>query len=231
MKELKFRVDNRKIIRKHVEDIKESIQKHGFLSCKPIIINDEGEVIDGQHRYIACCELGIEPPVLNLGDLSASLMVDLNKCQKSWSILDFVNFHAEQGNEPFIVLRSFINTSKLAVTPSILILTEGKEFLGFDTIKDGSFNLSLSAEEYSDRVKIALEINNIAKMMDLHKGNKAITQAYLMLLKADNFDREYFQFKIRRHKDFLSLCGSAQSYLRMFINVYNYNKKSGKISL
>jgi len=41
------------------EALKESIKKEGLYY--PIIINEEGEILDGYHRYKACQELGIEP--------------------------------------------------------------------------------------------------------------------------------------------------------------------------
>jgi ParB-like chromosome segregation protein Spo0J len=41
------------------EALKESIKKEGLYF--PIIVNEEGEILDGYHRYKACLELGIEP--------------------------------------------------------------------------------------------------------------------------------------------------------------------------
>jgi len=43
------------------QDLKNSIQQNGMYI--PIIINKEGEILDGHHRYKACKELGIEPKV------------------------------------------------------------------------------------------------------------------------------------------------------------------------
>jgi ParB-like chromosome segregation protein Spo0J len=45
--------------REEYEALKESIKKEGLYY--PIIVNEEGEILDGYHRYKACLELGIEP--------------------------------------------------------------------------------------------------------------------------------------------------------------------------
>jgi ParB-like chromosome segregation protein Spo0J len=41
------------------ESLKQSIMKDGLYV--PIIVNQNGIILDGHHRYKACQELGIEP--------------------------------------------------------------------------------------------------------------------------------------------------------------------------
>jgi DNA methylase/ParB-like nuclease domain len=43
------------------EALRESLRKRGFLSKYPIIINPNGDVLDGHHRLRLCRELGIQP--------------------------------------------------------------------------------------------------------------------------------------------------------------------------
>lgn len=60
--ELKERVTARS--RNRIDEAKKSIQKNGFT--KPIIIDSNNNIIDGNHRYIAAKELGIEAiPTIN----------------------------------------------------------------------------------------------------------------------------------------------------------------------
>ncbi len=44
------------------ESLKQSIMKDGLYV--PIIVNQNGIILDGHHRYKACKELGIEPKTL-----------------------------------------------------------------------------------------------------------------------------------------------------------------------
>lgn len=228
---LKLREDNRKIIRKHVEELKKSINENGYMDFKPIIVDKDNTIIDGQHRYIACQELGIEAPVLTVDGNAVAMMVTLNKTQKAWGINDFINFHAECGNKSYITLREFIKETGLSPTPAIILLTDERGFFGFDNVKEGNLKIELTQEQFDEYVEIAQAINKIAKLMKLVKGNKLLTQTYLSLLKIEGFDQEYFFDKILRYRDELHICGSLKAYLQMFVNIYNYNKKGYRITL
>lgn len=231
MRILKLRKDNRKIIRKHVEELKKSIQENGYLDFKPIIINDDNEIIDGQHRFIACSELGITPPTLTISDNTIGLMVMLNKTQKAWSLQDFINFHAECGNKSYIMLREFVTKTGLAPTPALLLLTDEKSVLRFDDIKEGKLDINLTDSQLETVFETAREITKIAKLLKLTKGNKILTQVYITLLKIEGFNKDYFFDKILRYRDELHLCGSLKGYLNMFVNCYNHNKKGSRIAL
>lgn len=226
MTTLNFRKDNRGISRKHVLDIKKSIMEHGFISHCPIVINENNEIIDGQHRYIACTELGIEPPIIKINKKDPKLMVDLNKSQKSWSINDFIKFHAENRVSSFVILKEFIRASKLSPTPAIILLTDERGFSGFDCIRDGSFALELTKTDLDNKLEMAKDIDHIAKLLKLTKGSKVLVQTYLTLIKIEGFDRDYFFTKLHRYRDRLGLCSSVKSYLQMFVQIYNLGQKT-----
>ena len=44
-----------------LQGLRQSIKDNGYWQSKPIIINDNGIILDGHHRYKICQELGIEP--------------------------------------------------------------------------------------------------------------------------------------------------------------------------
>ena len=44
------------------QSLKQSIKAHGLHL--PIIVNSQGIILDGHHRFKACQELGIEPKIL-----------------------------------------------------------------------------------------------------------------------------------------------------------------------
>ena len=76
------------------EGLKGSLQDHGYLKEYPIVIDENGVVLDGHQRYRACKELGIVPETIsktNLKDdlekkefiLITSLRRNLNNWQKA----------------------------------------------------------------------------------------------------------------------------------------------------
>src|SRR5260221_619731 len=46
------------------DELKESIRANGQL--EPIVVNSKGLVLDGRHRYRACCELQITPVIMSI---------------------------------------------------------------------------------------------------------------------------------------------------------------------
>ena len=51
---------NRNVSENHVKQIKAAIETVGNLTeVVPIIVNENKEIIDGQHRFEACKELGL----------------------------------------------------------------------------------------------------------------------------------------------------------------------------
>jgi ParB-like chromosome segregation protein Spo0J len=62
------------------ESLKESIKQNGLWV--PIVVNNQGVVLDGHHRFKACQELGIEEPKTTTMELSmdragAKIKVDI----------------------------------------------------------------------------------------------------------------------------------------------------------
>jgi ParB-like chromosome segregation protein Spo0J len=51
-----------KLSEEEYESLKSSIRKNGlrFLNKHPIIVNNQGVILDGYHRFKACQELGLE---------------------------------------------------------------------------------------------------------------------------------------------------------------------------
>jgi len=54
----KFLPENREIKRANVEKIKTSVKEWGIIPGRPILIDGSGNIIDGQHRFLAYKELG-----------------------------------------------------------------------------------------------------------------------------------------------------------------------------
>ena len=99
MENIKICSANRDIARPQVDRLKKLIQKYGYIESYPIIVDPDGLIIDGQHRYLACKELSIEPPIVV--EKSFDLTPILNSSQMRWSTKDYVKYYAAKGYEHF----------------------------------------------------------------------------------------------------------------------------------
>ena len=72
---------NRKINAGLVERLVKSIKEIGYIESRPIIVNEDMVVIDGQHRLEACKRLGI-PVIYQVSNVDMSkAMIALNTNQ------------------------------------------------------------------------------------------------------------------------------------------------------
>jgi len=88
------------------EKILESIKRRNMLAFHPIHVDKDFRIIDGQHRFRAAKELGIDifyviDPKANESDL-----VYLNMNQKNWSSKNFMNFHCAHKLKEYLFFKS-----------------------------------------------------------------------------------------------------------------------------
>lgn len=102
---------NRNINLGNVERLVKSIEENGFLQL-PIIVNENYEVIDGQHRLMAARKLNsiIYYHKVNNYDLKTAIV--LNRNQSNWSISDYIKSYCDLGYKDYILLQQFYESNK-----------------------------------------------------------------------------------------------------------------------
>ena len=97
----------------HIKRLRQSMIDHGVLMC-PIIVNENMEVIDGQHRLLAAKGLdGVPIYYIKAENYRLEQVHTLNMNQKNCSKKDFVDGYAEMGLEPYIKLKRFMENADL----------------------------------------------------------------------------------------------------------------------
>ncbi len=113
--------NRKKLDRNHINKIKESITKNGYIGS-PILVNEDFEIYDGQHRFMALKEMGLEIPY-KIIDVEYNSIIDLNITQKKWTLEDYVNYYSEKDKNPnYVRLGRICKDLKCSV---YLILTMG----------------------------------------------------------------------------------------------------------
>src|SRR3984957_15984038 len=119
-----FLTGNRALAPYHVEELIKSIKKVNFLPQTPIIINKNGEIIDGQHRLLAAKKL--ELPIYYIIHENATLVdaVLLNTSLKNWNNTDYFNSYVSMKYPEYMTLRNFMDKYTLTLGMSIILLTQ-----------------------------------------------------------------------------------------------------------
>lgn len=213
-----FIVSNREQYRKHIERIKQGFEEYGNLTkVQPILVNEKFDIIDGQHRFIACKELG-EPIYYTMTPgLGVAEARSMNILHKSWLPLDYARSYALQGDtnyQKFIQLMedygfSFTTTLKYA---------EGSEIKGMNSrFRKGEFVLTdeKGARERLDKLAGA-------GLFVPFVTNEKFGSAFLRAINVENYDHKRMLKKLELHQHLLEPKGSVQDSLRMLEEIYNY---------
>lgn len=92
----KFSELNRDINQLNLKKIKHSMETIGFIPNKRILVNEDMEIIDGQHRYIACKELGL-PIEYEIIQECENVYTNLNTGGKPLSAYDYIKYYSTKG--------------------------------------------------------------------------------------------------------------------------------------
>lgn len=227
----KFKPENRKEIDKnHVKKLARSIASHNMLDICPIIVNEQMEIMDGQHRFYACKELNIEVVYVVKAEMKAIDIVTLNCNSKAWGASDYLNFYIHQGNQEYRKLENFMKIHNISIRVAINI-TMGQTHSVRDDFKEGKF--IFSEEDWGDEIDICWQtIDMVKRLNGGHPFLKSTRfwRGLLKLVRHPDFDSSKWFFNLTR------MCGdvmpkrTSRDYVEMLQKIYNW-KNSNKIKL
>src|SRR4026208_173423 len=110
-----------KISQKDVDKIIASIQAKNLLHMRPIIVNGDYEILDGQHRFLAAKTLGVDIYYDKQDTLTSKDVIILNNA-KAWGFYDYLNFYIQEGHQEYIKIKKFMDQYKLHLKVAIIMV-------------------------------------------------------------------------------------------------------------
>lgn len=216
----KIHIANRKINKNHVENIKKSMQKNFLIS--PIIVNENFEVIDGQHRLIACKDLGLPVYYFINNNYGIKEMQRLNAINKNWTPINYLNTGVALNDQDYIDYKRFKNKYGFSHDVNITLLCNNNSKLELDKFKEGTFQV----KNYELACKYADLIYLVSPYYKEFKRRRFIS-AILFLLKhkQDIFSMQEFVNKLKKQPNSLQNCVNTRQYLELIEEIYNYRRK------
>lgn len=218
---------NRRVDMNHVKRLAKSMKENPHLfETRPILVNENMFVIDGQHRLRAAQEN--KQPVYYM--VSKGITVDdtrtLNTTQANWTMMDFARSYASTGNEHYQTFLAAVSKYP-NLQPTVIRFYLGgqasQNALYTQAFKNGDFVV-----ERPNLSDIYLEqLSNIKR----HLPNVQLTRAYGLAFyklfeNPEVFDYEYFLGKLENEGAAALMRGSAEmkDAFRCIEDVYNYNR-------
>jgi hypothetical protein len=182
---------NRPIDLCHVQEIINYILS-GNEMLPMIMINEKGEIIDGQHRFSAWKASGKPIRYYIQEGAGFNEMLLMNSEANTWKLEDYLSSGVSRQLPMYVTLNNMIKKYKLNISDLIVVMDElSKEQLGqsgrLKLFKQGKLN-----------IENELEIINFLHDLYLFKENEnfrsqAFVRAFLKLYVSDFYDSEYIR--------------------------------------
>lgn len=113
---------------KKVKALMENIETFDLTPYVPIIVSKNMEIIDGQHRFKACMELG-KPIyyVIYEGEYNPEqVMIALNTVTRVWRQEEWFQYYVNIGNENYVKLKAMSDKFNLGISNNILLFSNDR---------------------------------------------------------------------------------------------------------
>ena len=154
--EFKFLKMNRPIDTKKVNRFAEEAKRNPHLmGLCPILVNSHLEILDGQHRFLACKQAALPIYYIKSNEIKYEDIIVLNKDQKNWGIEDYINFHIQNKNINFIKLNDFRVSVGLSISLCLLFLGFNQKDL-ISNIKHGT--IIFPSDQKKEEIKYTIDL-------------------------------------------------------------------------
>ncbi len=219
---------NRDLNRAHVARLANHIKRKNLLPFYPVLVNENMEVIDGQHRIAAAKALGMEVSYVRVNGLRIEDVMAVNTASKEWGINDFVEAYVKLGVEDYKKLKEFKEKYNLPVTMAAQLLAKpdgkvptGGTDLG-SNIRSGTYIIAdeEKATELAEQLNILNEFTDFRATSDRH-----LMRALWHLYTVAEFDFGRLEQKLRSNQLKLEKQGELKYYILKIEEAYNHNAK------
>ena len=215
---------NRKINFKNLGKIINSMKKKQLII--PILVNENFEVIDGQHRLQACIELSLPVYYYMVEGYGDAEVITTNLNQENWSKCQFLDYYIEHEKQDYIRFEEIRIENGLNINQLINILAKVKKVtfksLNFSFI-EGTFKIDEADIWQINSFLTALESFNCSKF---YKSDSFIL-AFLSLYTYSPYDHSHMVEMLKLRGDKLNIHASKTEYLRI-LTTEIYSSHRGK---
>lgn len=202
---------NRTIIEAHVKKLMKSIDENGWLNNSPILVNQNYEIIDGQHRFEACKRLSlpIEYMITYGEDLKTCII--RNNTSRKWTSTDFIRAKAAEGNEDFKYLLRVIECYTTVPVPEILQI-----FGMYRGTVDPNWKRSMIGTEY-------MYLDELEWYSTTFTKRRSFIHAIYLVLKYSEVKWSTLRKQMTKRGLPRPLASNATDTVKQIQDIYNYN--------
>jgi hypothetical protein len=219
---------NRNINLGNVDRLVKSIEENGFLQM-PIIVNENYEVIDGQHRLMAAKKLNSIIYYHKVNNYDLKTAITLNRNQSNWSIADYIRSYCDLQYKDYIRLQEFYEANNdfgLMISAELTCLNKSKDIyanaghLNSDLIRKGEYKFDPNNKAeyiFNAARKIKLVIPEVMSVAYLRSLNNCI--------KNPEFNLNQFVKKATTYPDQHRKSNTVSVVMANVEHIYNFRNQ------
>lgn len=214
---------NRALNKSHISRLIQSISQNAeSIKYTPIVVNEDYEIIDGQHRLEAIKKLNLPVYYIMHEGLGLMNVQGLNSMSKSWTPMDFARSYAEIGNKHYKTYIEFKQKYKL--NHDILLA-----YLGLDDATTGVMFKSgkLKVRDPRSSHDLCLALIDLGAFYDGFK-RRSFAIAFKRMWSNKYYDHKYFISKLKVHGYKIEDYALPEDYLRSLEKIYNSHLRDEK---
>ncbi|HWY79552.1 MAG TPA: ParB N-terminal domain-containing protein [Candidatus Sulfotelmatobacter sp.] len=230
-KQFIFIDSNRLIDQKHVRFLMDEIENNNLLFANPICVNNEYEVIDGQHRLLAAKNLNVEIYYIRNEKLKKTDMIAMNKTKKIWSNAEYLHYYVSEQYAEYIKLQRFIEENNINANIAISLCDQWRSQKASKRFKAGEFIFNDSfGRELIEKAKNIIELVNNKLGFKLFTKSSSFMKALCIFLSTTSVDYRLLYERVERQLPKIHPQTNVRSYLEMFVDIYNFKARGRAIS-
>lgn len=216
---------NRNIIKPHLKRLKASMEKNYLFS--PILVNEKHEIIDGQHRFEICKELGLPIYYIMKRGYSLNEVQILNSNLRNWSNDDYMNGYIELGLKDYELYKLFRQEFGFDHHSCLWMLADnagGRET--WQDFKNGDFKV----KDYKKALQSAEKIKMVAQF---YKGfqRRSFVAAMLKCFRNKEYNHSVFLSKLSYQSVKMVDCTDTVDYLTLIEEIYNFKSRENRVNI
>jgi hypothetical protein len=190
-----------------------------------LIVNENFEIIDGQHRFEVIKELKLPLNYIVCAGYGLKEVHILNQITKTWSAEDYLDGYCNLNYPDYLQFRQFKEIYGFGHTESVSILTGSNTKTAHQTFNSGNFKV----KNYKEACETAEKILLIAPYYEGYKRKNFIF-TMLNLFKNPFYSHVEFLQKLKLQPSELMDCTRVTQYLSVIEKIYNYHRRE-KVNL
>lgn len=229
----KFIHGNRLLITAHIKRLEQSLSKKQLMSL--VIVNERYEIIDGQHRFTVCKNLGLPLYYMMVSGYALEEVQIFNQNSSNWTKQTHLDSFCELGFSEYLKFKKFMTDFpdlKFQACERLLTLSnahncqtiEGKR-VHAKSFEEGKLTIPDIKKSY-DYAKKILELSTYYK--GFNRGT--FVSAMLAVFKIKAYEHSELIKKLKLQPTALVDCSNVEQYKLLIEDIYNF-RRSEKVNL